>query len=171
LLLPAIERSADPRVVIVAAAGAFTGAPLDLDAIARQDWSRATKFFEPSQYANDLFGLELLSRMGGTKLAVSIVRPGMVRTNIRQKSTSLPWYFSIFEVLTKLFGESAEKSALTPFLLASDPEARSLSGRYVGPSIRTLPRIPQAAKEPSLRSGLWQVSERLVREHLPQKKD
>jgi NAD(P)-dependent dehydrogenase (short-subunit alcohol dehydrogenase family) len=164
-LLPALEQSADPRVVIVAAAGFFTGAPLDLNAIERRDWTNAKKVFQAGQYANDLFGLELLSR-AGPKVAVSIVRPGMVRTNLRKKSSSLPWFFHPFEVLTSLFGESAESSARTPFLLASDPSMRSLSGQYVGPSIRTRPRIPQVAKEPGLRARLWDISEKLVREHL-----
>jgi NAD(P)-dependent dehydrogenase (short-subunit alcohol dehydrogenase family) len=116
--------------------------------------------------ARGLSGLELLSRTGGMKIAVSVIRPGMVRTHIRQKSTSLPWYFFVFEWLTSLFGHSAEVSARTPFLLASDPSARSLSGHYVGPSIRTLPRIPRIAKEYALRARLWEVSEKLVREHL-----
>jgi hypothetical protein len=90
----------------------------------------------------------------------------MVRTNIRKKSNSLPWFFHPFEVLTSLFGESAESSARVPFLLASDPSMRSLSGRYVGPSIRTLPRILEVAKDPALRARLWDVSEKLVHEHL-----
>jgi hypothetical protein len=95
-----------------------------------------------------------------------MVRPGMVRTNIRKKSTSLPWFFHPFELVTRLFGQSAEDAARVPFLLASDPSMRSLSGRYVGPSIRTFPRIPAVAQEPGLRARLWDVSEKLVREQL-----
>jgi NAD(P)-dependent dehydrogenase (short-subunit alcohol dehydrogenase family) len=65
-----------------------------------------------------------------------------------------------------VFGHTAEVSARTPFLLASAPSTRPLSGHYVGPSIRTLPRIPQVAKDPALRGRLWEVSEKLVRDQL-----
>jgi NAD(P)-dependent dehydrogenase (short-subunit alcohol dehydrogenase family) len=157
-LLASLERHPDPRVVIVAAAGYFAGTHVDLDAICRREF-KSLKPFEVSQFSNDPLGLELAAR--APKVATTVIRPGMVRTNLRAKASSLPRFFRVLGPLNR-FWPSAEQFARTPAALASDPATRSLGGTFVGSKPNKKVAIPAASNDPVLRRRLWEVSEALV---------
>ena len=78
-LLPALTRAPSGRLVLVANAGKY-GDSLDLDDLQHRRGKPGMQVAGRTQFANDLLATELAARLGGTRVEVSCVFPGVVKT-------------------------------------------------------------------------------------------
>jgi NAD(P)-dependent dehydrogenase (short-subunit alcohol dehydrogenase family) len=164
-VLPALAEAPSGRLVLVANAGKY-GDTLDLDDLAYRRGKRGLRVAGRSQFANDLLATELADRLRGTRIEVTCVFPGVVRTSVLRNARGLPWIVrAVARVLQPLLALSPAAAAETPVFLAQDPAARGSGGRFYGPRRRERP-VPARALRLERRRGLWEASEELVRHHL-----
>ncbi|WP_433359984.1 hypothetical protein ACQPZX_25930 [Actinoplanes sp. CA-142083] len=151
LLLPRL--APDGRVVLVAAAGRYPDTLGDARALRG---GRGLRISGRTQFANDLFAVELAARYPG--LAVSCVYPGLVATRVFRDAHGVPGPLrGILDAAQRRFGADPAVAAEVPVRLATGP--RLPSGFY-GPGGRPLP-IP-ARVSAARRAELWAASEDLT---------
>jgi NAD(P)-dependent dehydrogenase (short-subunit alcohol dehydrogenase family) len=164
-LLPALALAPSGRLVLVSNAGRY-GDTLNFDDLQHRAGKPGLKVAGRAQFANDLLATELSDRLRGTRVEVTCVYPGLVRTGVFRNARGLPrvarW---IAPVILGLLGQPPETAARTPVYLAQAPEARGTGGHFYGPGLRQL-SIPQRALRPERRAQLWTASEALVRLYL-----
>ncbi|HYU14434.1 MAG TPA: SDR family NAD(P)-dependent oxidoreductase [Candidatus Acidoferrum sp.] len=165
-LLPALTRAPSGRVVLVANAGKY-GDTLDLEDLQHRRGKPGLHVAGRTQFANDLLATELASQVRGTRVEVTCVFPGLVRTSVMRNARGMPWIVrALARLLHPLLAMSPAAGAQTPVFLARSPAALGSGGRFYGP--RRAPRpIPARASQPARRRGLWAASEQLVRAYLP----
>lgn len=163
-LLPALEASPSGRLVLVSNPGVY-GDSLDFEDLQHRKGKPGMKVAGRTQFANDLFAVELADRLRGTSVAVTCVFPGFVRTGVFTNARGLPLIFRLFLPLIEMRQVSPAVGARTPVHLALAPEAANAGGHFFGPGITTK-TIPARALRPDRRSGLWTLSEDLVRPYL-----
>lgn len=164
-LLPLLQASPSGRLVLVANAGRYPDT-IDLDDLQHRRGRPGLAVAGRTQFANDLLAVEFAERHGRDGVQVTCVYPGLVRTEVFANAAGLgPVARTIARTLNLLIGTTPEKAAITPAFLASAPEAGGLGGRFYGPRRREL-RIPERARRPDRRAGLWAASQALVRDHL-----
>jgi retinol dehydrogenase-12 len=156
LLLPALRKSAQGRVVNVAS-GAHK-------VIKRMDWSGLERRATPKQsgfkdYAftklmNILHAKELARRVADSRVTTYALHPGAVRSNIwRAVPQPIQW-------LIKLFMLSNEEGARTPLYCATAPELATASGKYYDKSRQEKPS--SLAEDPALARELWERTTAIV---------
>jgi retinol dehydrogenase-12 len=156
LLLPALRKSAQGRVVNVAS-GAHK-------VIKRMNWSGLERRATPKQsgfkdYAftklmNILHAKELARRVADSRVTTYALHPGAVRSNIwRAVPQPIQW-------LIKLFMLSNEEGARTPLYCATAPELATASGKYYDKSRQEKPS--SLAEDPALARELWERTTAIV---------
>lgn len=163
LLLPRLSAAASGRVVLVANAGQYPDT-LDLADLGYERGKPGLQVAGRSQFANDLLAIELAARVSGTRVAVTCVFPGRVKTNVFRNARGVPWYLRPLGPLLQLGALTPEAAADTPVFLARSQEASVLSGKFFGPH-RAEIAVPERARDSARRQALWTVSERLVAHH------
>ena len=163
-LLPALGASPSGRLVLVASAGMYRDT-LDFGDLQLRRGRRGLAVAGRTQFANDLFAIELSERLGAAGPAVTCVFPGFVRTGVFDNAIGLPFAFRFVRPLIEARSISPEAAADTPTFLAHAAEAAALGGRFFGPH-GTERRIPRRARRPDRRAGLWDLSDELVRRWL-----
>jgi NAD(P)-dependent dehydrogenase (short-subunit alcohol dehydrogenase family) len=164
-LLPALERSPSGRVVLVANAGVYKDR-IDLADLQYRKGKAGLEVSARTQVAIDLLATELADRVRATRIEVTCVFPGVVRTRVFENARGLPWFFRLLAPVVRLFAQCPEAAADTPAFLAQDPLAVGTNGRFYGP--RRVPRkVPRPVQRPDRKEGLWVASEQLVRTYLP----
>ena len=160
-LLPLLGRSTSGRVVLVANAGRYRHT-LDLHGLRRGLAPRGLRLAGGTQFANDVLAVELADRCRGTTLEVTCVNPGVVATDLFRHAPDLPPLLgAALARLAARVGRRPDDAAQVPAWLATDPGARTVSGRFFGPS-RT-PDAPSAgALRPERRAEIWRFSEELL---------
>lgn len=155
LMLPA------GRVVLVANAGRYRDT-LDLEAIRLGRAHPRRHLASASQFANDLFAVELGQRLHGSGVEVSCVFPGVVRTDVFRNARGVPRALRRVALgVQRIVGADAEVAAETPAVLAQDPAAAGMNGGFFGPGLRPI-RVPDRALDPERRDALWRASAELV---------
>jgi NAD(P)-dependent dehydrogenase (short-subunit alcohol dehydrogenase family) len=154
LLLPAIERAPEARVVNVASRGHYRAKGIAWDDVRRP--TRTTTGFPEycvSKLANVLFSAELARRAKGHVRTYSL-HPGAVATDVWRE---VPW--GVRHVL-KLFLISNEAGARTQIWCATSDDVAGQTGLYYD-SCRV--KTPSAlARDPALARELWERSEAWV---------
>jgi NAD(P)-dependent dehydrogenase (short-subunit alcohol dehydrogenase family) len=165
-LVPALARAPSGRLVLVANAGVYKDT-LDMDDLQHRRGKPGLQVAGRTQFANDLFAVELAERLRGSRVEVTCVFPGMVKTSVlRNARMPRPLRF-VISTLHALRAITPEQAAETPVFLAQSPAARRSSGRFYGP--RCVERdVPERARRADRRAALWAASEALVRDHLPE---
>jgi len=165
-LLPMLGASRSGRVVLVANAGKYADT-LDFADLQHRRGKSGLRVAGRTQFANDLLAVELAERVRGTRIEVTCVYPGVVKTAVFRNARGLPWPVrAIALVAQRLFGATAASAARIPVHLAHSPGAENTNGSFFGPKLA--PRtIPARARRPDRRLGLWNASEGLVRPFLP----
>jgi NAD(P)-dependent dehydrogenase (short-subunit alcohol dehydrogenase family) len=165
-LLPALEAAASGRIVLVSNAGKYPDT-LDFDDLQHRRGKPGLRVAGRTQFANDLFATELAERVRGTRVEVTCVFPGVVKTDVFRNSRGVPWILrAVAGLFQRFLGISPEVAAETPTWLAQHTEARGTNGRFYGP--RCVQReVPARALDPERRRGLWKLSDALVHRHLP----
>jgi retinol dehydrogenase-12 len=150
LLLPALERAPEARVVTVASEGHYRAPGIDWDAI-RKPTRTTTAFPEycASKLANVLFAKELVRRAPSSVLSYSL-HPGAVASDVWRE---VPW--GLRHVL-KLFMLSNEDGAKTTLHCALSDDVKSKSGAYFDHSKEK--KASQLALDETLARDLWERS-------------
>ena len=111
--------------------------------------------------ANILFTYELADRLAGTGVVANCVHPGGVNTRFGDDDRS-PGIL-LFRAF-KPFMRTPEQGADTVIYLASSPEAREMSGRYLVDRQEVSPAEP---RDEAAQKRLWEVSEKLTELEVP----
>jgi NAD(P)-dependent dehydrogenase (short-subunit alcohol dehydrogenase family) len=168
LLLPALLRSPDARVVTVTSWGREGGRPVDPDnphLAGRYDPWRA---YAQSKLANAHFCLELDRRFraAGAQARSVLVNPGFVHTDLQARSvreTQGGWSQRFFHAAVQRTGMSPARGALPVLRAATDPNAESgafYAPRFVGWGSPVHRPLFGSTRNEDHMATLWQVSER-----------
>ena len=164
-LLPMLTEAPSGRLVLVSNAGMYRDT-LDFDDLQHRHGKSGLRVAGRTQFANDLLAVELADRMGGTRVEVTCVFPGVTDTGVFRNAVGLPRIVGILApVLLRLIGSSPEEAARTPVFLAQDARAVGTGGRFYSPRLKQRP-VPARAQRPDRRGELWAASEELVRCYL-----
>lgn len=164
-LLPVLEDAPSGRLVLVANAGLY-GDTLDFSDLQYRRGRPGLRVARRTQFANDLLATELAERLGGMRVEVTCVFPGVTRTDLFGNAVGLPWFArALVPVLLPLLA-TPEVAAKTPVFLAQDVRAADTNGCFFGPNCKPR-RVPARALRRDRRSRLWAASEDLVRPYLP----
>lgn len=176
LLLPLLQTQAGARVVHVTSGAQYFGRLNfdDLNAERRYDrWAA----YGQSKLANVALALELQRRLQavGSGVWSLAAHPGLARTNLQPASvaaTGARLEAAAYRLMDPLF-QSAAMGALPQLFAATAPEAEP--GGHYGPSrfggLNGWPapaRVAPAALDPEQGSRLWELSEQLCRQALPE---
>jgi NAD(P)-dependent dehydrogenase (short-subunit alcohol dehydrogenase family) len=154
LLLPRLVP--DGRVVLVANAGRYGDTLGDLDDLNLRGGGRGLRIAGRTQFANDLFAVELAERR--PELAVTCVFPGLVATRVFRDARGVPAGLRrVLNLVQRRVGADPAAAAATPVALATGP--RPASGFY-GPGCTPL-TIPARVLR-GRRAALWSASEDLI---------
>lgn len=159
-LLPQLLEAPSGRVVLVSNAGQYPDT-LDFDDLQHRRGKPGLVVSGRTQFANDLFAVELADRVRGTSLQVSCVFPGLTRTRVFANARGLPWFFRLLAPVVRWFGHSPQTAASTPVFLAHSADATATNGRFFGPRLREI-AVPQRALRHERRLRLWEASEALT---------
>jgi NAD(P)-dependent dehydrogenase (short-subunit alcohol dehydrogenase family) len=166
-LLPALTGAPSGRLVLVSNAGMY-GDTLDFGDLQHRRGRPGLRVSGRTQFANDLLAVELAERVCGTRVEATCVFPGVTDTAFLRNARGLPLIARVVgPVLLRLASSSPASAARTPVFLAQDPGAIGTGGRFYGPELKER-RVPERARKPERRSGLWAASEELVRPYLTQ---
>jgi dehydrogenase/reductase SDR family protein 13 len=151
LVLPALERAPEARVVNVSSQGHYRAPGIDWDAV-RQPTKSRTAFDEycVSKLANVLFSNELARRVGSGKITTYSLHPGAVASDVWRE---VPW--GVRHVI-KLFMLSNEDGAKTTLYCATSDAVRGQTGRYYDSSKEKRPS--KLALDEALARQLWEKS-------------
>lgn len=164
-MLPLLQRAPSGRLVLVANAGMYKDT-LDFEDLQHRRGRPGLAVSGRTQFANDLLAVELAERVAGTSVAVTCVFPGFVKTDVFRNARGLPPWFPFIRPLLQMRAMPPASAADTPGFLALSPAAAHLGGRFFGPGRKERP-VPDRARQVDRRSGLWRLSEELVRNYLP----
>jgi retinol dehydrogenase-12 len=150
LLLPALEREQEARIVNVASTGHYKAPGIEWEAV-RKPTRSSTAFPEycVSKLANVLFTAELARRLPRGVRAYSL-HPGAVASDVWRE---VPWGL---RHLMKLFMLSNEDGAKTTLYCATSDEVKDHSGRYYDASKEKAPS--KLAQDEGLARTLWEKS-------------
>ena len=167
LLLDALERGDDPRVVTVSSIEHRPGR-IDLDDLGYERDYEPRRAYQRSKLANAVFGLELDRRLraAGSPLKSLLAHPGYSATNLQITGPTGAMQ-ALLRVTNALVAQSAERGALPQLYAATAPGVEG--GEFYGPDgfrelrgaptrVRTAPR----AGDEELGRRLWEVSEELT---------
>ncbi|MGO9708761.1 MAG: SDR family oxidoreductase [Polyangiaceae bacterium] len=149
LLLPALERAGEARVVNVSSQGHYRARGIDWDA-ARKPTRSTTAFDEycVSKLANVLFSNELARRSGA--IHSYSLHPGAVASDVWRE---VPWGL---RQVVKLFMLSNEDGAKTSLYCATSDAVARETGKYYDDCREK--QASKAARDPALAKELWDRS-------------
>ena len=154
-LLPALERTAPSRVVILSSGLHYRG-KMNWDdlqqARGRYDGIRA---YNQSKLANVLFTKALARRLAGKGVTVNAVHPGVVATELTRA------FPKPLMAIFKLFLLSPERGAECSLHVATSPDVAAMTGEYFEKSEpKTASRD---ARDEGQQERLWMVTEGLIK--------
>jgi NAD(P)-dependent dehydrogenase (short-subunit alcohol dehydrogenase family) len=157
LLLPAIRRSPQGRIVVVSS-GAHKAGKIHFEDPHLTRGFNAVKGYAQSKLANVLFARELAERLQGGTVTVNAVHPGAVATNFGVDRRT-GFGRSVYKMLRPFFRTSAEGAATAIYLATSD-EVAGVTGQYFYDG-KSAP-ISANARDAASAKRLWAWSEREV---------
>lgn len=169
LLMPQLTASPSARVVNVSSS-AHSGWELDFGNLQGERRYDRIETYRRSKLAMLLFTYELARRLGGTRVTVNALDPGIVATNL---GADRGWIKGWLRVRVRNFvrvrmKEWVELEMITPaegartsIYLASSPEVEGISGRFFEDCTEV--RSSDASYDEGTAAELWRVSEGLVK--------
>ena len=127
-LLPALAKSADPRVIIVSSATHYQ-AELDFESFHQEKKYQIMKAYGQSKLANVMFTYALDRRLKGSPIKANVIHPGVVKTPIGRKAKNAFHRFA-WNVFALFKGVSPATSAENYFYLAATVEGGKHRGQY-----------------------------------------
>lgn len=158
-LLPALERSAPARVVVVSSGLHTRGKPQRLLATLEGKEVGYSPYgaYGDSKLANILFVKALAKRLPPGVEAFSL-HPGVIPT---QLSRTMGAMGAVFRTVGRLFLKTVEQGAATSIFAATAPQLSGQSGAYLSDCRVAQPMA--AALDPTLIDQVWAQSERAIR--------
>jgi retinol dehydrogenase 12 len=156
LLLPAIRRAPQGRIVNVSSVGHKSARGIDWSLLERRATPRRSRFgdYAITKLMNVLHAKELARRLSGTRVTTYALHPGGVASGIwRAVPQPFRWLITLFLV-------SNEEGAKTQLWCATAPELASETGRYYD-KCRAVPCSPLASDE-ALAKELWARTEAAI---------
>jgi retinol dehydrogenase 12 len=156
LLLPAIERAPQGRIVNVSSIGHMQVKRIDWTLLERRTEPRKSGFadYAATKLMNILHAKELARRLTGTRVTTYALHPGGVKSNIwRALPAPVQWGIKLFLV-------SNEEGAKTQLYCATAPELAGVTGRYYDKSREVRPN--PLADDPALARELWTRTESAI---------
>ena len=153
LLLPAIERAPQGRIVNVSSIGHMQVKRIDWTLLERRTEPKKSGFadYAATKLMNILHAKELARRLAGTRVTTYALHPGGVKSNIwRALPGPVQWGLKLFLI-------SNEEGAKTQVYCATAPELAGVSGRYYDKSREVPPS--RLAEDPALARELWTRTE------------
>jgi retinol dehydrogenase 12 len=156
LLLPAVQRAPQGRIVNVASVAHLSAKAIDWSLLERRTEPRRARFadYAVTKLMNVLHAKELARRLGESRVTTYALHPGGVASNI-WRSVPQPVRWILLQFL-----DSNEDGARTQLYCATAPELAGVTGRYYDKS-REAPCSPLAG-DPALAAELWARSEAAV---------
>jgi NAD(P)-dependent dehydrogenase (short-subunit alcohol dehydrogenase family) len=167
LLLPALLRADQARVVTVASAASKQG-KIDLNDLQSDRHYKLTASYARSKLADLIFAIELQRRIDATKTPLLSVacHPGYAITNLQNSELGLGMTV-LAAILRPWASQDAAHGALPTLFAAVSSEAQP--GGYYGPDgpleAKGFPvrvPIPKRARDTELAKRLWSISEQLT---------
>jgi NAD(P)-dependent dehydrogenase (short-subunit alcohol dehydrogenase family) len=155
-LLDKIIAAPQGRVVVVSSDSHRNGpdSGINFDDLSGQSWTASA--YGHSKLANGLFSMELARRLESTNATSNSLHPGRVKTNIF-RNVERP--FSGRQL------KNPAQGAATSCYLATNPALTDVSGYYF---VDCNPEEPSPLmQDEKMAKRLWEVSQELVRDHLP----
>lgn len=122
------------------------------------------KFYGQSKLANLLTANELARRLEATNATANSLHPGIIQTNLgRHFGGGMAGAMKLF---SPLFERSVEQGAATQCYVATSPQLDGVSGKYFADSNRAM--TSRYGRNSALAERLWEVSEELLDDYLPQ---
>jgi NAD(P)-dependent dehydrogenase (short-subunit alcohol dehydrogenase family) len=171
LLLPALLRQPDSRVVTVASI-AHKGGKLNFDDPNAERGYDPRGAYQQSKLANVVFGLEFDRRLRArsAQTASVIAHPGVAVTNIISNGMGMGLKGRIVNALIPLVAQSDDRGSWPLLYAATSPQAHG--GGYYGPDgIAEVKGTPVEVKpkphalDPAAGQRLWEISEALTGVH------
>jgi WW domain-containing oxidoreductase len=122
------------------------------------------KFYGQSKLANLLTANELARRLRDTTATANSLHPGIIQTNLgRHFGGGMAGAMKLF---SPLFERSVEQGAATQCYVATSPQLEGVSGKYFADCNRAM--TSRYGRNSALAARLWEVSEELLVDYLPQ---
>ena len=156
LLLPAIERAPQGRIVNVSSIGHMQVKRIDWTLLERRTEPKKSGFadYAVTKLMNILHAKELARRLADTRVTTYALHPGGVKSNIwRALPKPVQWGLKLFLI-------SNEEGAKTQLYCATAPELVGVSGRYYDKSREVPPN--RLAEDPILARELWTRTESAI---------
>lgn len=163
LLLDLLKASAPARIVNVASGSHYSGS-IRFSDLGHKNGYHGMKVYGQSKLANVLFTYELARRLEGTGITVNALHPGVVKTQIGNKSGGIG--FSMIWSLMKPFMITADKGAKTSLHVATSPELEGVTGKYFENSKEK--KSSEASHDQKIAERLWEASAKLTNMKLPE---
>lgn len=152
LLLPELKKASSARIVHVSS-DAHLRSKLYLGKVNQSEDYKGMRAYGQSKLANVLFSNELARRLSATKITSNSLHPGVVKTHIGNKHSSiLALVWKLFKPL--MLSESA--GARTSIFLASSKDAQGITGKYFSKSKES--KTSPLAHDEHLAKELWSQS-------------
>ncbi|MFC4871938.1 SDR family oxidoreductase [Negadavirga shengliensis] len=166
LLLPALQKSADPRIINVSSDSHFQEKIHFKDVNLRSNY-HGLRAYAQSKLANVLFTLEFERRKpsGFEHISINAVQPGLVKTDIGLKHT-ISFHGLVWKI-RRWMGVSPEKGAATSVYLATSEKVKDISGKYWDKCKTKSPSKNAVNKEDAAK--LWQLTQEMcsIRKFFP----
>ncbi len=154
-LEPALRAGAPSRVVNVGSTASDRASLHVADLEGARAWNPLSAYGR-SKLALMMATFERARRLQGTGVAVNVVHPGVVATDLAQMPGPIGWGWSVM----RPFMITPERGAVTPLHLALSPLVEGETGKYWK---RSRPARPnRQTRDTALVRQLWQETERLV---------
>jgi len=156
LLLPALQRAPQGRVVNVSSVGHLSAKAIDWSVLERRSSPKRSRFgdYAVTKLMNVLHAKELARRLAGTRVTTYALHPGGVASNIwRSVPQPLRWIIMLFLM-------SNEEGAKTQLWCATAPELASETGRYYDKGREA--RCNPLANDEALARELWARTEAAI---------
>lgn len=158
LLLPAISRAPQARIVNVASAAHAFVRGMQFDDLHAERGYRMFREYGRSKLANVLFTRELARRLAGRDVTVNCLHPGAVTTSLGSQNGGIA--SRVMPLLLKPFFKSPEQGAETSLYLCTSEAVADTSGEYF---VNCKPKRPKPwARDDEAAKRLWQISEESV---------
>ena len=163
LLLPKLKESAPARIVAVSSDAHKFVSALTLEPPSPESYS-GMRSYGNSKLANILFVRALQRRLkGDERIFVNAIHPGMVATNIVEKTYAPAWLKSAVSYIIPWLAQSPTHGALTQLYAATSQEIEELGhrGQYFVPVAR-LQALADYAQDQAAEEQLWEWTERTI---------
>ncbi|MBM2615501.1 hypothetical protein JIG36_07970 [Actinoplanes sp. LDG1-06] len=148
------------RVVLVANAGRYRDTLGPMDDLNLRAGGRGLRIAGRTQFANDLFAVELAAR--SPELEVSCVDPGLVATRVFRDAPGVPGLLRrVLDAVQQRAGAAPAVAAATPVALAVEDREPGFYGP--GTAVRPVPERVMTGR----RRELWEATEDLLKLWLP----